>query len=345
MAAALGRRRPHRRRGPRARDGRRGAADRRLRLHPGPAGPPGRRRRPGDVPPASRCSAALAGLDDPRRSSPAWCWRGGPRSSATARSRPTRAAPSPKRPARLRVAVPPWRSATRVPAPSCGRTTPRCPPAASPQLATVLVPTGGTARRRPTTPDLTVQPDQTDGPTTRSGDRRARSRGRRRDRPVARDVERRRPARATTPGSSRSTSRSRPRRATTRPSRSTPPTTRRRTRSPSPWCGPTASEPADNTNEAYAAASCDNCAAVAVAFQVVLVVGDADVAVPQNLAVAVNYDCTSCLTYALAVQLFVTLDGPLERRRHRRARGAVAADRGVRRRTSRRCRSTRSRRS
>jgi putative peptide zinc metalloprotease protein len=70
-------------------------------------------------------------------------------------------------------------------------------------------------------------------------------------------------------------------------------------------------EPALNTNEAYAIASCDNCAAVAVAFQVVLVTGEADVAVPQNLSVAVNYDCTSCLTYSLAVQLFATLDGPL----------------------------------
>jgi putative peptide zinc metalloprotease protein len=70
-------------------------------------------------------------------------------------------------------------------------------------------------------------------------------------------------------------------------------------------------EPADNTNEAYALASCDNCAAIAVAFQVVLVVGEADVAVPQNVSVALNYDCTSCLTYSLAVQLFVTLDGPL----------------------------------
>jgi putative peptide zinc metalloprotease protein len=70
-------------------------------------------------------------------------------------------------------------------------------------------------------------------------------------------------------------------------------------------------EPVDNTNEAYALASCDNCAAISVAFQIVLVVGDANVAVPQNLAVAVNYDCTSCLTYALAVQLFITLDGPL----------------------------------
>jgi putative peptide zinc metalloprotease protein len=71
------------------------------------------------------------------------------------------------------------------------------------------------------------------------------------------------------------------------------------------------SEPAENTNEAFAAASCTNCAAIAVAFQIVLVVGDVDVAVPQNLAVAANYECTSCLTYALAVQLFITLPGPL----------------------------------
>ena len=70
-------------------------------------------------------------------------------------------------------------------------------------------------------------------------------------------------------------------------------------------------EPLTNTNEAYAAASCQRCAAVAVAFQVVLVVGEADVAVPQNTAVSVNYDCTSCLTFSAAVQLFVTLDGPL----------------------------------
>ncbi|WP_323791729.1 hypothetical protein [Nocardioides sp.] len=70
-------------------------------------------------------------------------------------------------------------------------------------------------------------------------------------------------------------------------------------------------EPLQNTNEAYAAASCENCAAVAVAFQVVLVVGEANAVAPQNISVAVNYDCTSCLTYSLAVQLFVTLDGPL----------------------------------
>ncbi len=70
-------------------------------------------------------------------------------------------------------------------------------------------------------------------------------------------------------------------------------------------------EDALNTNEAYAFASCDTCAAVAVAFQVVMVIGDNDVAAPQNLAGAVNYDCVNCLTYALAQQLFITLDGPL----------------------------------
>ncbi len=66
-----------------------------------------------------------------------------------------------------------------------------------------------------------------------------------------------------------------------------------------------------NTNEAYAFASCENCAAVAVAFQVVFVVGNSNVVAPQNLAGAVNYDCVNCLTYALAQQLVVTLDGPL----------------------------------
>ena len=66
-----------------------------------------------------------------------------------------------------------------------------------------------------------------------------------------------------------------------------------------------------NTNEAFAAASCTNCAAVAVSFQVVLIMSDADVIVPANLATAVNYECVECLTFALASQLVITLDGPL----------------------------------
>jgi putative peptide zinc metalloprotease protein len=74
-------------------------------------------------------------------------------------------------------------------------------------------------------------------------------------------------------------------------------------------------EHAMNVNEAHAYASCDSCAAVAVAYQVVFVIDqDAtndNVAVPQNLAGALNYECVNCLTYALAQQLFVTLDRPL----------------------------------
>lgn len=69
--------------------------------------------------------------------------------------------------------------------------------------------------------------------------------------------------------------------------------------------------PVDTRNEAYAFASCTGCSAVAVGFQVVLIVGQADVIVPENLSAAANYNCLDCLTYALASQLVLTLDGPL----------------------------------
>ncbi|MCQ6273193.1 hypothetical protein M8J71_22290 [Pseudarthrobacter sp. R1] len=70
-------------------------------------------------------------------------------------------------------------------------------------------------------------------------------------------------------------------------------------------------DPVDTRNEAYAFASCTGCAAVAVGFQVVLIVGQADVIVPENLSAAANYNCLKCVTYALASQLVLTLDGPL----------------------------------
>ena len=60
-------------------------------------------------------------------------------------------------------------------------------------------------------------------------------------------------------------------------------------------------------NEAYALASCRACTTVAVAFQVVLVVGRSDVVAPVNSAVAANGGCVECVTRALAVQLVVTL--------------------------------------
>jgi len=63
-----------------------------------------------------------------------------------------------------------------------------------------------------------------------------------------------------------------------------------------------------NRNEAYAFASCTGCKAVAVAFQVVLLVGDVHVVAPQNIAAAVGYHCVACVTQALATQLVVSVD-------------------------------------
>jgi putative peptide zinc metalloprotease protein len=76
-----------------------------------------------------------------------------------------------------------------------------------------------------------------------------------------------------------------------------------------------------NRNEAYAFASCTSCTTVAVAFQVVLVVGQADVAIPQNLSGAVNYSCARCVTYALAQQLVLTVPGDLSADQRRRLDG------------------------
>jgi putative peptide zinc metalloprotease protein len=63
-----------------------------------------------------------------------------------------------------------------------------------------------------------------------------------------------------------------------------------------------------NVNEAHAYASCSNCVTVAVAFQVVLIMDDAHVVVPQNLAVSANYQCYRCITAALASQLVLSVD-------------------------------------
>jgi len=62
-----------------------------------------------------------------------------------------------------------------------------------------------------------------------------------------------------------------------------------------------------NVNEAHAYASCSDCVAVAVAFQVVLIMDNARVVVPQNLAVAANYNCYRCITAAIASQLVLSV--------------------------------------
>jgi putative peptide zinc metalloprotease protein len=68
-------------------------------------------------------------------------------------------------------------------------------------------------------------------------------------------------------------------------------------------------QPVLNKNEAYAFSDCQHCQTTAVSFQVVLIVGEAHVVVPQNISAAVNYNCVACVTQALAVQLAVTLPG------------------------------------
>lgn len=64
---------------------------------------------------------------------------------------------------------------------------------------------------------------------------------------------------------------------------------------------------AASRNEAYALANCSACTTVAVAFQVVLVAGPTRLAIPQNVAAAVNVGCVECLTYAAATQLVLQL--------------------------------------
>jgi putative peptide zinc metalloprotease protein len=70
-------------------------------------------------------------------------------------------------------------------------------------------------------------------------------------------------------------------------------------------------EPVATRNEAYAFANCTDCAAVAVAFQVVLIEDPPDVIGPQNHSAAVNYNCLKCDTHAVASQLVLTVDGGL----------------------------------
>src|SRR4051794_32189486 len=63
----------------------------------------------------------------------------------------------------------------------------------------------------------------------------------------------------------------------------------------------------DETNSAYALASCKACMTVAVSFQLVLIVGQSDTITPINVAEALNVNCPSCITTAIASQIVVTL--------------------------------------
>jgi putative peptide zinc metalloprotease protein len=67
----------------------------------------------------------------------------------------------------------------------------------------------------------------------------------------------------------------------------------------------------DNSNAAAAWASCTDCEAIAVAFQIVLIFSDPEVATPSNIALAVNWECTACVAFASAFQWVLTTEGPL----------------------------------
>lgn len=87
-----------------------------------------------------------------------------------------------------------------------------------------------------------------------------------------------------------------------------------------------------NTNQAYALASCADCSTVAIAFQVVLVVGSNPEVGPQNEAVAVNRECVACRTGALAMQTVLSLPdmpSPADRAALARIWGRVRAVAGA----------------
>jgi putative peptide zinc metalloprotease protein len=67
----------------------------------------------------------------------------------------------------------------------------------------------------------------------------------------------------------------------------------------------------DETNAAVAYASCERCQTVAIAIQVLIVTVSPTTLTPTNVALAINENCTSCVTMALAYQ-FVMGGGPVE---------------------------------
>ena len=67
----------------------------------------------------------------------------------------------------------------------------------------------------------------------------------------------------------------------------------------------------DQQNIAFSFASCADCEAVAIAFQAVLIFSDPDVVTTENMAWALNYQCSECLAFAWAYQNVFTTGGPV----------------------------------
>lgn len=65
------------------------------------------------------------------------------------------------------------------------------------------------------------------------------------------------------------------------------------------------SDVVDESNTATAYGNCDDCRAIAIAFQVVIVQGKPSTVRPLNLALAVNEGCSGCSALAIAHQFVV----------------------------------------
>jgi len=64
----------------------------------------------------------------------------------------------------------------------------------------------------------------------------------------------------------------------------------------------------DQSNAAHAHSSCTDCGSTAIAFQIVLVSGSPTTVIPRNEAIAINENCTRCLTAAEARQFVRVVD-------------------------------------
>ncbi|HET6625365.1 MAG TPA: hypothetical protein VFG63_03160 [Nocardioidaceae bacterium] len=91
----------------------------------------------------------------------------------------------------------------------------------------------------------------------------------------------------------------------------------------------TGEEDVDQRNEAFAYASCTDCTTTAVAFQALLILGQADVITPVNTAVAANYECVRCHTAAIASQLVVSLTSMPSDEALQKVRAALDRLRGI----------------
>ena len=65
----------------------------------------------------------------------------------------------------------------------------------------------------------------------------------------------------------------------------------------------------DETNGAVAYASCTDCSAVAIAFEIVLVEGNPSTVTPTNVAIAFNENCQTCVAVAEAYQFVLGTGG------------------------------------